>query len=64
MIPGKFLEHSVIYPLEPKNDIVGSATTLRRLIDKYKVRAIAIGKAQVARDGRLRPGFPQTGRLA
>ena len=25
---GKFLEHSVIYPLEPKNDMVGSATTL------------------------------------
>jgi uncharacterized protein len=47
---GKFLEHSVIYPLEPKNDVVGSATTLRRLIDKYKVRAIAIGNGTGSRE--------------
>ncbi len=47
---GKFLEHSVIYPLEPKNDIIGSATTLRRLIDAYKVRAIAIGNGTGSRE--------------
>ena len=47
---GKFLEHSVIYPLEPKNDVVGSATTLRRLIDKYGVRAIAIGNGTGSRE--------------
>jgi uncharacterized protein len=47
---GKFLEHSVIYPLEPKNDIIGSATTLRRLIDTYKVRAIAIGNGTGSRE--------------
>jgi protein Tex len=47
---GKFLEHSVIYPLEPKNDIVGSATTLRRMIDKYNVRAIAIGNGTGSRE--------------
>lgn len=47
---GKFLEHSVIYPLEPKNDVVGSATTLRRMIDKYNVRAIAIGNGTGSRE--------------
>jgi uncharacterized protein len=47
---GKFLEHSVIYPLEPKNDLVGSATTLRRMIDKYNVRAIAIGNGTGSRE--------------
>jgi uncharacterized protein len=47
---GKFLEHAVIYPLEPKNDVVGSATTLRRLIDKYSVRAIAIGNGTGSRE--------------
>ena len=47
---GKFLEHSVIYPLEPRNDIVGSATTLRRLIDTYKVKAIAIGNGTGSRE--------------
>jgi protein Tex len=47
---GKFLEHSVIYPLEPKNDVVGSATTLRRLIDKYSIRAIAIGNGTGSRE--------------
>ena len=56
---GKFLEHSVIYPLEPKNDIVGSATTLRRLIDKYNVRAIAIGNGTGSREtAAIRAGFP------
>jgi protein Tex len=47
---GKFLEHSVIYPLEPKNDVIGSATMLRRLIDKYSVRAIAIGNGTGSRE--------------
>jgi uncharacterized protein len=47
---GKFLEHSVIYPLEPKNDVVGSAATLRRLIDKYSIRAIAIGNGTGSRE--------------
>jgi uncharacterized protein len=47
---GKFLEHSVIYPLEPKNDIVGSATVLRKLIEKYNVKAIAIGNGTGSRE--------------
>lgn len=47
---GKFLEHTVIYPLEPKNDIAGSAAALRRLIEKYAVRAIAIGNGTGSRE--------------
>ncbi len=60
---GKFLEHSVIYPLEPKNDIVGSATTLRRLIDKYNARAIAIGNGTGSREsaGFVRDFLTQAG---
>jgi uncharacterized protein len=47
---GKFLEHSVIYPHEPKNDLIGSARTLKTLIDKYKIRAIAIGNGTASRE--------------
>ena len=47
---GKYLENSVIYPLEPKNDIVGAATTLRRLIEKYNAKAIAIGNGTGSRE--------------
>ena len=56
---GKFLEHSVIYPLEPKNDIVGSATTLaaaHRQIQRPGHRHRQWHR--VARDRRLRAGFP------
>src|SRR5678815_5933613 len=34
---GKFLEHSVIYPHEPKNDIAGSVKTLASLIARHNV---------------------------
>jgi protein Tex len=47
---GKFLDHSVIYPLEPKNDREGSARTLLALIGKYNVRAIAIGNGTGSRE--------------
>lgn len=47
---GKFLEHAVMYPLEPRNDIAGSAATLRRLIEKYHARAIAIGNGTGSRE--------------
>jgi protein Tex len=53
---GKFLDHSVIYPLEPKNDIVGSAKTLLGLIRKHNVRAIAIGNGTGSREA---AGFVQ-----
>jgi uncharacterized protein len=53
---GKFLDHSVIYPLEPKNDIAGSAKTLLGLIRKHNVRAIAIGNGTGSREA---AGFVQ-----
>ncbi len=60
---GKFLEHSVIYPLEPKNDLVGSARTLRMLIEKHNVRAIAIGNGTGSReaDGFVKDFLRQAG---
>jgi len=47
---GKFLEHSVIYPFEPKNDLAGSIRTLSTLVTKHSVRAIAIGNGTASRE--------------
>ena len=47
---GKFLEHAVIYPHEPRNDFAGSARILKELIAKYNVRAIAIGNGTASRE--------------
>jgi uncharacterized protein len=47
---GKFLEHAVIYPLEPRNDTVGAVKTLRDLIARHNVRAIAIGNGTGSRE--------------
>jgi protein Tex len=47
---GKFLEHSVIYPHQPKNDHAGSARILKELIVKRNVRAIAIGNGTASRE--------------
>jgi uncharacterized protein len=47
---GKFLDHTVIYPHEPKRDTAGSARTLKALIEKYSVRAIAIGNGTASRE--------------
>jgi uncharacterized protein len=47
---GKFLGHDVIYPFQPKNDIPGSECTLKALIAKHNVRAIAIGNGTASRE--------------
>ncbi len=47
---GKFLGHDVIYPFQPRNDIAGSERTLKTLITKYNVRAIAIGNGTASRE--------------
>ncbi len=47
---GRFLEHAVIYPHQPKNDLLGSAKTLKTLIAKHNVRAIAIGNGTASRE--------------
>ena len=47
---GKFLGHDVIYPFQPKNDVAGAERTLKGLIAKYNVRAIAIGNGTASRE--------------
>jgi len=47
---GKFLGHDVIYPFQPKNDMAGSERTLKGLIERYGVRAIAIGNGTASRE--------------
>src|ERR1700691_1153392 len=47
---GKFLGHDVIYPFQPRNDIAGAERTLKALIEKYNVRAIAIGNGTASRE--------------
>jgi uncharacterized protein len=47
---GKFLAHDVIYPHAPKFDTAGSARTLKTLIEKYGVKAIAIGNGTASRE--------------
>ena len=47
---GKFLGHDVIYPFQPKNDAAGAERTLRALIEKFNVRAIAIGNGTASRE--------------
>ncbi|HTW63718.1 MAG TPA: Tex family protein [Bryobacteraceae bacterium] len=47
---GKFLGHDVIYPFQPKNDAAGAERTLKALIEKYNVRAIAIGNGTASRE--------------
>lgn len=47
---GKMLDHAVIYPHEPKNDIIGSVRVLSELMRKHAVRAIAIGNGTASRE--------------
>ncbi len=47
---GKFLCHDAIYPFQPKNDVAGAERTLKALIAKYRVRAIAIGNGTASRE--------------
>jgi protein Tex len=47
---GKMLAHDVIYPHQPKNDTAGAARTLKALIAKHNVRAIAIGNGTASRE--------------
>src|SRR6185436_2352219 len=47
---GKFLESSVIYPFEPKNDLAGSVKTLATLMARHNVQAVAIGNGTASRE--------------
>ncbi|MFN0105107.1 MAG: Tex family protein [Bryobacteraceae bacterium] len=47
---GKILAHTVVYPLEPKNDVIGAARTLSTLIQQHGAQAIAIGNGTGSRE--------------
>ncbi|MCQ2122324.1 MAG: RNA-binding transcriptional accessory protein [Fibrobacter sp.] len=47
---GKFLDHGVIFPHEPKNDKAGACVYLMQLIDKYKIDLISIGNGTASRE--------------
>jgi uncharacterized protein len=47
---GRLLDHGVMYPLQPRNDLEGSAKALAALIAKYNVRAISIGNGTGSRE--------------
>jgi protein Tex len=47
---GKFLEHGIIYPLEPRNDIAGAVRLLAGMIARHNVRAISIGNGTGSRE--------------
>lgn len=47
---GKFMGDHVVYPFEPKNDKVGSAQILTKMIDMFKIEYIAIGNGTNGRE--------------
>ena len=47
---GKMLDIKVIYPHEPKKDVMGSKKTLLDLIKKYHIDIIAIGNGTASRE--------------
>ena len=47
---GKYLENTVVYPHEPRNDAAGTLRTLEALIRKHGVKAIAIGNGTASRE--------------
>jgi uncharacterized protein len=47
---GKVLEHSTIYPHQPRNDWDGSLHTLAKLAEKHKVSLISIGNGTASRE--------------
>lgn len=47
---GKFLGDHVVYPHEPRNDKVGAAQILTKMIDMFKIEYIAIGNGTYGRE--------------
>ena len=47
---GKFVNHGVIYPLEPKNDTAGASKTVLQFIQQHKIQAISIGNGTSSRE--------------
>lgn len=47
---GKYLDHAVVYPTEPQNQIEKTKEKLCELIDKYNVDVITIGNGTASRE--------------
>jgi len=47
---GNYLEHSVIYPTEPRNDYSSSKGKILEFTKKYKIDAVAIGNGTASRE--------------
>lgn len=47
---GNLLDDTVIYPTPPRSDLEGAATTLRKLISRHKLDAIALGNGTASRE--------------
>ncbi len=47
---GKFMGDHVVYPFEPRNDKVGAAQILTKMIDMFNVEYIAIGNGTYGRE--------------
>ncbi|WP_152047325.1 Tex family protein [Aureimonas psammosilenae] len=47
---GRLVDVATVYPFQPRNDLVGAAATLRRLIEKHGVELVAIGNGTASRE--------------
>lgn len=47
---GKLLEFTAIYPNEPQKDLVRAGETVKHLVDKHNIEAIAIGNGTASRE--------------
>ena len=47
---GKFMGDHVVYPFEPRNDKVGAAQVLTKMIDMFNIEYIAIGNGTYGRE--------------
>jgi uncharacterized protein len=47
---GALLADEIIYPHEPQLDVTGAVITINKLVDKYKIEAIAIGNGTAGRE--------------
>ena len=47
---GTLLDEAVIFPAPPRSDLDGSERTLRRLIDRHRLDAIALGSGTASRE--------------
>ncbi len=47
---GDLLDDAVIYPTPPRNDIEGAYKTLKRMIDRFGLNAVAIGNGTASRE--------------